>query len=705
MNASQNVRAIRTLNFPTVGGSTDISALLGLTNKVVFSDDKWDLSGHPRFADGAFDRSINFEKVDIHFTDVVKMFALANLHPGTVATALNVDEDLLRVKLDITKGDPRPATVVTKISNVRSALSQIGTGQIQPGGWDHITDELPGNERHRRQCIVVLQRLHRFAELANVDLFGSEPWAGQTTTKIIALTAEEATGLNAVQPTDECFDVLGFTEFFIEHCAESIIDLIEFHHDPANCRPDGAFRSALFKDRPRPDHRNANQKKVLRNNDAREELQRREEAAREAGWLGKEERATRRVVTDIGTALATACLYSTQFMLALHSQDIARLDVNCIPKPYADGGRTIRSWRGKNREVGHQVEFSLSPRVERAINTMKRLVEAWRLDQDEITDIGVSGRHRLFVNPQAKNGERRVFGWSDGTGKDSRLHWLRDASVRLHELGTTTRVLQVEQLSSTQMRITALVAFASRECGHALAAEFGMWDSHETMFGYVGNVTPRLISLRKENGGKTLDGIEDRLRAGRMALMLKAEVDAQTSDGIGLSGNGVSKLERIYNDPEYDGLWARVQDDSEGLKNHRPLTAAEVKNVGTIERPLYSLPHTYCHFDPSKALCEGRGLENPNTCQEGKCANSIMTPGQRATVEIRRRTAVKLIEEHNSAGHRLKVLPYITENFPDIAEEFEGVSDVELVDLGLEEADWLLKFIVTGDREEAEDDE
>ena len=705
MNTSQNVRAIRTIRFPTVDGSTDISALLGLTNEVVFGDDKWDLTGHPRFADGATWLSISFEKVDVHFRDVVKMFALANLHPGAVATELDVDEDLLRAKLDIVKGDPRPATVVTQIGLLVNALSKVGTGQIKPGGWVHINDRLPGNEGSRRRGIVVLQRLHRFAELAKVDLFGSEPWAGQAATKVISYTPDEATGLNAEQPTAQCFDVLGFAEFLIEHCADSIIDLIEFHHDEANCKPDGNFRPYLLEDPPGADSMHADQKRVLRTNEGRAELQRREEAAREAGWLGADERATRRVVVDMGSALAAACLYSTQFLLALHPQDIARLDVNCIPKPYADGGRTIRSWRGKNREVGHEVEFSLSPRVERAINTMKRLIEAWRVAPDEITDIGVSGRHRLFVNPRAKNDKRRVFGWSDGTANLSRLRWLRDASVRLHGSGATSRLLEVEHITSRQMRITALVAFASRECGHALAAEFGMWDSHKTMFGYVGNVAPRLISLRKENEGDTLDGIEERLRAGRMALMLKAEVDAQASDGIGLSGNGVSKLQRIYNDPEYDGLWARVQDDPEGLANHRPLTAAEVKKVGTIERPLYSLPHTYCHFDPSKALCEGRGLENPNTCQEGKCANSIMTPGQRATVEIRRRTAVKLIEEHNSAGHRLKVLPYITENFPDIAEEFEGVSDVELVDLGLAEADWLLKFIVTGDREEAEDDE
>ena len=707
MSAIRKPVPIRTLNFPTFDEQADMRAVLGLGagGPVLFGADRWDLADHPKWTDGDKGRVIPFERVADLYQGVVKMAVVALLNPPAVAEKLSVTEQEVRASLGLTRAAARPATAAAYFGTMKSGLDAVGERPMQPDDWADVISGLSRSPAHRRQVVAMIQRLSAFGRLAGVNIFDSDPWANDAPLKVVPYTAEETTGENRVQPNEACFDVLGFTEFFIEHCADSIIDLVEFHYNPDHLDGSGKFLLSLFRDPPDPDSKHANNPRSLRNAESRSQLRDLEAAARDAGWLAADERATRRLVMDMANDLAAAALFSVMFMMAMRPQDVARLDVDCIPKPFADGGRVINGWRSKNR-TPYEVEFPLSARVERAVTTMKRLLEASRTEPDEITDIPAPGRKRLFTRlPVKAPTTDRIFDWQNQR-PSSRQRYLERAADRLMANGVTTRTLDCDQVTAREMRRTALVAYASRELGHALAAEFGMWDSYNTMFGYVGNVTPRLVHLTAdEKDSETMRELEERLRAARMTLMLKVEKDAQESGGIALSGNGVSNLQKIYNDAIYEGLFARVWDNDEGLKNAQPLTPAEVKLIGTIERPLYSLPHTYCHFDPSKALCEGRGLENPNTCHEGKCANSIMTPGQLASVEIRRRTAVEMIDKHNSAGHRMKVLPYITENFPDIEEEFEGVSNEDLLAIGLEEADWLLRFIVTGDLEEAEGDE
>ena len=140
-----------------------------------------------------------------------------------------------------------------------------------------------------------------------------------------------------------------------------------------------------------------------------------------------------------------------------------------------------------------------------------------------------------------------------------------------------------------------------------------------------------------------------------------------------LGGNGVPAMIAI------------IDANREALTNPGPLSNSRLRSLGKKYHNVVSGPYTVCIFRPDHALCGGQGAADFRLCRPYECRNSVMTAGQRAKVEIRRR------QEMAMTPILARDAKKIATGMPEVVEEFAAATNEELVQLATEEMETYLR--------------
>ena len=362
---------------------------------------------------------------------------------------------------------------------------------------------------------------------------------------------------------------------------------------------------------------------------------------------------------------ASALAYYGMFYIAatcgLRDLDLDCLPVDCVttetrtrPTGETYVRHSLRGYKQKNRTAPVPTTWPVNARIARIVSVLSELHDIYGLEPSINSH---TGEPRLFHSgliTASKRASRRESLHLDLQFMD----WFRKGARRLHDQGVVARNLDdISSLSSAQVRITALQAYASRQLGNALVARFGQWSTKNVSLGYHSDVT-KIIHLADPADATELE----REHTGRTLEIANRNRDQ-------LRGNGVPALSDA------------IQRSQGVLANPTPLSQSRLRSLGKKYPNLKTGPHTLCLYRPETALCGGDGAADFRLCRPYECRNSAMTVGQRAAVELRRRQDLRMAPILRRDAEK------IASGMPDIVSEFVDTDDDELAQIVAAEQD------------------
>jgi hypothetical protein len=179
---------------------------------------------------------------------------------------------------------------------------------------------------------------------------------------------------------------------------------------------------------------------------------------------------------------ASALVYYALFYIAA-TCGLRDLDLDCLPlgcvrrevrrRPTGEAYEviTMRGYKQKNRMAPVPTEWKVSGRVARIVEIIEELHGIYGIDPSRNDH---TGERRLFDSQLITASDR---GMRDSIHLDlSWMNWITEGAKRLHGRGVIERSLEdVTKLTVPVVRITTLQAYASRQLGAALVAQFGQW--------------------------------------------------------------------------------------------------------------------------------------------------------------------------------------------------------------------------------------
>lgn len=365
---------------------------------------------------------------------------------------------------------------------------------------------------------------------------------------------------------------------------------------------------------------------------------------------------------------SSALVYFAMFYIASVC-GLRDLDLDCVPlgcistvtktRPTGESYQvtTMRGYKQKNRQAPIPTSWTVSQRVARVIEVIEELHRIHAITPSVNSH---TGELRLFDSQLITASER---GARDSVHLDlSYMDWLTEAARRLYERGLTHDSLDtVCKLNISQIRITALQAYASRPLGNVLAAAFGQWSTQSVSTGYYGDVT-KIIHLADPSEAKGMIHEDTGRTLARAAVRISE-----------FRGGGVGHLREIIHRHE------------ETLANGAPLSQARLQTLGKKNANLRTGPYTLCLYRPEMALCGGEGSADFRLCRPYECRNSAMSRAHRAVLELRRRQELRMapILHRNAAK--------IASAMPEILEEFADTTDAELASIAADDLDSYLR--------------
>ena len=359
---------------------------------------------------------------------------------------------------------------------------------------------------------------------------------------------------------------------------------------------------------------------------------------------------------------ASALVYYAMFYISA-TCGLRDLDLDCLTlgsvttqsKTRPNGEKfdvtTMKGYKQKNRMAPEPTSWKVNGRIAKIVSIVEQLHEL----------------HRITPSINSHTGEPRLFDSelvkAAGFGRESvhldlgYMNWLRFGARRLFDRGITHRHLDdVEAVSVAQIRITALQAYASRQLGNALVAQFGQWSEQAVGLGYHGDIV-KIIHLADPKEAEDL-------QMHHVGLTLATA--AQRLDDY--KGNGAAHLKELL--------------DRHGIANDVPLSNARLISLGKKNRNVSTGPHTLCLYRPDVALCGGHGAADFRLCRPYECRNSAMSKADRAKIELRRRQEMQMAPIlRRSASKISKGMPEIEVEFADTtSEELIGIVAADLND-------------------------
>ena len=355
---------------------------------------------------------------------------------------------------------------------------------------------------------------------------------------------------------------------------------------------------------------------------------------------------------------ASALVYYAMFYLAA-TCGLRDLDLDCLPpgcirsqtarRPNGEEYpvTTMRGYKQKNRMAPIPTEWKVNGRVARIVGVIEELHEIYRITP---TTNSHTGEPRLFDSQLITALQR---GMRESVHLDqSFMNWIVSGARRLYDRGVTSRHLDdITKITVANVRITALQAYASRQLGHALVAQFGQWSGQAVALGYHGDIY-KIIHLADPSDANDYQ----REDTGRTLARAAATVDE-------LKGNGVPRLRLV------------IESHGDSLANPGPLSPARLRALGKTNKNLRTGPYTLCLYRSDVALCGGEGSADFRLCRPFECRNSSMTRSQRARVELRRRQEMEMAPILRRSATKL------AQAMPEVVQEFRDATDEELVEI------------------------
>ncbi len=312
---------------------------------------------------------------------------------------------------------------------------------------------------------------------------------------------------------------------------------------------------------------------------------------------------------------------------------------------------TLRGYLSKGRRAPRGTQWPVNARIARVVAAVQELhrilaVEPSRHDQ--------TGEWLLFdaqLVTASKRASRNTMHLDL-----SYMDWLIQGAQRLADRAVIADNLEdVVGLTSSQIRITAIQAYASRPLGNALAAQFGKWNHSAVALGYHGDVY-KVVALADPESATDYTH-ED----------IGRTLHRAASDDV--RGAGQKRLSRV------------VEGELGDAANPGPLSTSRLKAMGRRNPNIAVGPFTICVFNAEGALCGGAGAADFRLCRPFECRNSAMTRAQRARFELRRRV------EANMGPALLRSSAKLAAAAPDIIDEFADLTDHDLSRIIAEDLD------------------
>ena len=376
-----------------------------------------------------------------------------------------------------------------------------------------------------------------------------------------------------------------------------------------------------------------------------------------------------RLVTAV-SMMAAVLLHGTT---ALRMNDRHFLDLDCVEEfTDTDGVERYRlhGWKTKMEPVPKKIDFSISPRLARALLLVKRLHSVLGIEAGEIrglADHGIEGKHHLFA--------RDLNRWNNTTSRPGEIlrtennldGWVNEVRRWLVEAELVKPMDPLGHFSHREMRITVEQAHQRHDYGPALAAHLGAWSSERVQFGYIGDVRRRPMVEAESLNVFVEDNRPAReqrdAERGFMLLDLAARYDE-------LNDAGQRRMTDI----------AIRHRENLNVENLSMLSEKQVvKALAAIgsEEQLGVTPFVACVYNPERALCDGSGYANPQDCRPAACANAIQTREMRAAYELERR-ALQWVVEMNPRSIFKSHLSQLAEDGEAIIAEFAEFTDDDL---------------------------
>ena len=579
----------------------------------------------------------------------------------------------------------------------------------------------PKTSRYR---VAAVKELHTTGGLLGwPDPFGSEPWNGEPADQVIPRTGSESSGLNVTEPTMDAIEVYGVAAFLTSEIAENLLEIAAWWTDchrtvtppqtnaearemlvdeyTAQGREHGAVAGTMNDAQGLCPAHGAMIYTLGNHNLSHHSLiHRSQEALEIASERLMKEGVIESVLqprlgvspcpipvktfkSDSGemvpfatnllweqeglkrwlSALVHAVAVTVQFLSVARDGDRVLLEKGCATREAVTTESFIEEeqfwlerWKQKNVTPHRTTRIALSRHEYEAIQYLEQLH----------TILGVDAR----VHPHDKNA-RLLFdsnlhvGAINQTKTDAVhlnvgwLRWLKTAAKQLHEAGVIPRsVNHVDGLTSRQIRATGMILKADRPLGHLLAAREGDHENYQTFLGYTGSV-PQQWGFADEDAD-TVTALKRTVQSNRLRHVTELSDTAV--------GNGAPIFaEHMNSSPE-------VFDAVKGFgdpKNLGVLNDKQIRKLGPFVENLVTGPFSHCLGDMDKALCGSKGEPDWTACRPAKCENSVMTPGQLAAVELRRRFDV----EHPALANSVDL---IDDELIDLLKPYEEKSDSEL---------------------------
>ncbi|MFE7330761.1 hypothetical protein ACFU8W_38635 [Streptomyces sp. NPDC057565] len=305
----------------------------------------------------------------------------------------------------------------------------------------------------------------------------------------------------------------------------------------------------------------------------------------------------------------------------------------------------MRGYKSKNRLAPQPTKWKINARIARVIECIEELHEILKVEPTRSTVTG----ERVLFDSQLITASVRASRETVHLDLNF-MNWLINGAERLYASGVApARLADVTKVNITQVRITALQAYAARPLGNALAAHFGQWNHKSVAMGYHADVF-KIIHLADPK-----DAVE--LQHEYIGRVLHSAA----LDPDDLRGKGVPRLLRV------------IEREGPALSNPAPYSTARAIAAGRRNSNIAVGPYTICVYGRDGAMCGGDGAADFRLCRPFECRNSAMTKAQRARSELRRRIELEM----DPALHR-SALKFAAA-MPEVVDDFTGMTDDELV--------------------------
>jgi hypothetical protein len=345
------------------------------------------------------------------------------------------------------------------------------------------------------------------------------------------------------------------------------------------------------------------------------------------------------------SALVYYAMYYISATCGLRDLDLDCLALGCVtteskmrPSGETFEVTTMKGFKQKNRTSPEPTSWKVNARLVKIVRIIEQLHDVQKVTPSINSH---TGQQRLF-NPQLV---------PQGRSRDSVhldldfMSWLTKGARLLFDRGIMPRHLDdITRISVAQIRITALQAYASRQLGNALVAQFGQWSGRAVGLGYHGDIV-KIIHLADPSEAQDLQ-----MQHAGLALVNAA----QHIDDF--KGNGTLHLKDLIN--------------RHGIENDVPLSNARLLSLGKKNQNIVTGPNTLCIYRPEVALCDGKGSANFRLCRPFECRNSVMSKADRAKVELRRRQEMLMAPILQRSAKKIsKGMPEIEIEFADMTNE------------------------------------